>query len=441
MRDILHIEGLALDESRTRETEAQVIVGVARRSDGLETCPHCGGSILAPNGTRTVRLKDMPIHGKPTVIEWERQRFICLNPDCRKTSSDEHPELHSKRLMTRRMFNHIGERSIGRTFASVAEDLGVDEKTVRNVFHDWSDERMARYDQIKTPRVLGMDEVHLLKKPRGILTNIDERTMIDLLPGRTKEIMAKRIARMPDRHDIEVVAIDMWRPYREIAEALIPDADVVIDKWHVVKYANEGLESIRKSFRADLGAKRRRRLLNDRFLLLKRRHKLKPNEQMILEAWTNEFPALGASYAAKEGFFDIYDAVDEPEARARYMAWQRSLTPEMTKAFQPLITAVGNWHGPIFNYFRHQCRITNAFTEAMNGLVKIANRNGRGYSFDVLRARMMIQYGLALKDEGYPPASVYSINPGEEPPPFVGVHIPTLADLMEDEVNHDGSTE
>jgi hypothetical protein len=35
-------------------------------------------------------------------------------------------------------------------------------------------------------------------------------------------------------------------------------------------------------------------------------------------------------------------------------------------------------------------RITNAFTEAMNGLIKITNRNGRGYSFPVLRARMLL---------------------------------------------------
>lgn len=441
MRDILHIEGLALDESRTRETEDNVIIGVQRRSDGLERCPYCGCGALAPNGTRTVRLKDMPIHGKPTIIEWERQRFICLNLDCRKTSSDEHPELHSKRLMTRRMFEYIGERSIGRTFASLAEDLGIDEKTVRNVFHDWSEERMALYNRIKTPTILGMDEVHLLRKPRGVLTNIGERTLIDLLPGRTQEIMAKRVARMPNRQDIQIVAMDMWRPYREIAEAMIPHADVVIDKWHVVKYANEGMESIRKSFRADLGAKRRRRLLNDRFLLLKRRHKLKPNEQMVLEAWTNEFPPLAAAYEAKEQFFDIYDAADEREARELYMAWQRSLSPEMTKAFQPLVTAMGNWHGPIFNYFRHHQRVTNSFTEAMNGLVKIANRNGRGYSFDVLRARMLIQYGLAMKDEGYPPSSVYRLNPGDEEPAFVGVHIPTLAKLMEDDVTHERSTE
>lgn len=441
MADILNIEGLEVDVENTHETADQITIRAKRRPEGREMCPHCGGSILAPHGTRLVHYRDIPTRGKPVTVEWERQRFICLNPDCRKTSADEHPDLHSKRLMTRRLFDYIGQRSLTKTFKSVADDIGVDEKTVRNVFDDWTAEQMVRYGNIKTPRILGLDEVHLLRKPRGILTNIGERTMIDLLPKRTQAVVAKRIAAMPDRENIEVVAMDMWKPYRDVVQALIPHADIVVDKWHVVKYANEGMESIRKDIRKELSPKRRRRLLNDRFLLLKRSHKLKPHEQMLLEAWTNEFPLLGASYAAKEAFFGIYEAGSEEEARALYMEWQHSLTPEMKKAFQPLITAVGNWHGPIFNYFRYPNRITNAYTEALNGLVKIANRNGRGYSFEVLRARMLIQYGYALKDEGYPPAAVYSLNPGEEEPPFVGVHISTLVKLMEEEVSHDHSTE
>lgn len=36
--------------------------------------------------------------------------------------------------------------------------------------------------------------------------------------------------------------------------------------------------------------------------------------------------------------------------------------------------------------------MTNAYTEAMNGLIKIANRAGRGYSFEVLRARMLLNH-------------------------------------------------
>jgi transposase len=48
---------------------------------------------------------------------------------------------------------------------------------------------------------------------------------------------------------------------------------------------------------------------------------------------------------------------------------------------------VHNWHDEIFAYFEQP--ITNAYTESVNRLAKDMNRMGRGYSFEVIRARML----------------------------------------------------
>lgn len=109
---------------------------------------------------------------------------------------------------------------------------------------------------------------------------------------------------------------------------------------------------------------------------------------MILQTWTNHFPALAAAHDAKEAFYGIYDCPDRRSAETAFENWESSLTPPMRVAFKELLSATKNWREPIFNYFDR--RITNAFTEAMNGLIKITNRNGRGYSFPVLRARMLL---------------------------------------------------
>jgi hypothetical protein len=61
--------------------------------------------------------------------------------------------------------------------------------------------------------------------------------------------------------------------------------------------------------------------------------------------------------------------------------------------FKELITAVENWKPEILNYFGTGA--TNAYTEAANGLAKIANRNGRGYSFEAIRAKII--YGGNVK--------------------------------------------
>jgi hypothetical protein len=56
-------------------------------------------------------------------------------------------------------------------------------------------------------------------------------------------------------------------------------------------------------------------------------------------------------------------------------------------AFKPLTTAVGNWKGEIFAWWEHP--ITNAYTEAIAGLVKLTNHTGRGYSFKAIRAKLL----------------------------------------------------
>lgn len=91
-----------------------------------------------------------------------------------------------------------------------------------------------------------------------------------------------------------------------------------------------------------------------------------------------------------------------------------------------LITAMGNWSGPVFNYFDY--RVTNAYTESVNRLIADSNRLGRGYSFDVLRTRMLLARG-ALKQEGLPPGTFGFRDDGEQP--FTGVHLPTLLELIE----------
>ena len=63
-------------------------------------------------------------------------------------------------------------------------------------------------------------------------------------------------------------------------------------------------------------------------------------------------------------------------------------------AFKPLQTAVEHRDAEVFAYFRHGA--TNAYTECVNGLIKIDNRMGRGYSFEALRAKVLLKHSRKL---------------------------------------------
>lgn len=55
----------------------------------------------------------------------------------------------------------------------------------------------------------------------------------------------------------------------------MPQAVIVIDKFHIVRMANDCLETVRKKIRSSFTNKQHRGLMHDRFILLKRETNLK----------------------------------------------------------------------------------------------------------------------------------------------------------------------
>lgn len=152
------------------------------------------------------------------------------------------------------------------------------------------------------------------------------------------------------------------------------------------------------------------------------------------------------------------------DAREAYRAWAGRLPAELRPGFGALTTAVGNWSEPIWAYFDVPGGPTNAYVEALNGLAKVLNRLGRGYSVEVLRAKMLLAHGAGkiapapkgkLLRQWYaefdvaPPVSLRRrIQPGmvglvtnfraeapPSPPPdvYLGIDISTLTRLIEED--------
>ena len=194
---------------------------------------------------------------------------------------------------------------------------------------------------------------------------------------------------MTERHQVEIVSMDMWKPYRRAVQAVLPQARIVVDKFHVVRMANEALEKVRKGLRKDLKPNQRRTLKGDRKILLKRAHDVSDRERLIMETWTGAFPQLLAAYEHKERFFHIWDATTRRDAEKALTAWIDDIPQGQKEVWKDLVSAISGWHEEMLTYFETDIPITNAFTESINRLAKDKNRDGRGYSFEVMRARML----------------------------------------------------
>lgn len=111
--------------------------------------------------------------------------------------------------------------------------------------------------------------------------------------------------------------------------------------------------------------------------------------RLIMETWTGAFPQLLAAYEHKERFYGIWDATTRLQAEAALDEWIATIPKGQKEVWSDLVRAVGNWREETMTYFETDMPVTNAYTESINRLAKDKNREGRGYSFEVMRARML----------------------------------------------------
>jgi len=46
--------------------------------------------------------------------------------------------------------------------------------------------------------------------------------------------------------------MDLWQPYKDAVKAVMPQATIIVDKFHVVRMAKQAMETIRKQLRESL---------------------------------------------------------------------------------------------------------------------------------------------------------------------------------------------
>ena len=380
--NILNLSGLDVVDFRETDTEYHVRATPKAIS---RLCPHCGRSNdTVAHAKRTLVIRDIPSHGKAVVIHLDVPRLKCRQ--CIQTFTASVPEVDTGREMTERLAKWIGRQSIEYTYAEIAKQVKVDEKTVRNIFDEYVVVLAKEYRR-ETPVWLGIDEIKL-KRFRSIFTNLHGRSLIDMLPDRYVSTVTAFLASMPDKDRITHVAIDMWSGYRRAAQEALPNAKIVVDKFHVLMKANMAFEAVRRKIAressngAGLGLKRAHKLFD------KRAKDLNDEQSLTVSGWLNTFPLLAAAYDLKERLYTIYEVKTSEEAWGEYLHWESTIPSELAKPFRVVKTAFRNWKPYILNYFDDQ-RVTNAFTESFNAKVRAVYRNGRGYTFERLRAKVL----------------------------------------------------
>ncbi len=412
MLDLLNLPGIK-PVDMYKESKALIIVAVPEEVE-VPLCEACK-TPMHKHGTRKNRFSDTPLYMEPVRLEIQRPRFRCES--CGKMAMPELNFLDDKRRSTKRLVDVIRQQCLSTTFRALAEQTGVAVNTVKNVAHDLIEEleQTVRYE---TPVIMGIDEVNLAGGYRCVITNLATNNVFDMLEHRTQDHLKPFFKDLTDRDKVEWVCTDMWRPFKRSFAQYLPNAKLVIDKFHVVKMASEALEDERKKYQVQLGKNERINVKKSiRWLTIKRPQNLTPAEQKALIIVREQIPELAIAYDFKESFFAIYDELDKQQAQNAFEAWENSLPDQGMESFKKLVKTVHNHYDDIFAYWDAPFPITNAYTEGLNGLIKMSNRLGRGYSYEIIRAKTL--YSAEARKVGS------GIRSGRGKVEY-GPHIPTL---------------
>jgi transposase len=98
---------------------------------------------------------------------------------------------------------------------------------------------------------IGVDEKSFLRGHRyaTILSALGNARVLEVARDRKEESPAELFRRIPEeqRQGIAAVAVDMWEPYINAVEEVLPEEDVVHDKFPIAKYLGEAVDKVRKS--------------------------------------------------------------------------------------------------------------------------------------------------------------------------------------------------
>ena len=112
-------------------------------------------------------------------------------------------------------------------------------------------EEITETDLSKLKR-LGIDEIALVKGQKNycaVLVNLDTGKLIAILEKRTQEELRETLTGWGKEvlEQIEEVSIDLWLPYKNLVKELMPSAEVVADRFHVMKQINQELDEQRRA--------------------------------------------------------------------------------------------------------------------------------------------------------------------------------------------------
>jgi len=395
LTELLNIEGIKVISKRQHEGIG--IIFQIEQMNSYSICPYCRTLSRRLHQNHRYLVKDLPLSGQPVYLEINRRQFKC--DSCSKPFREELNFVNKKRSYTLRLAEDIIAQVLKSNIKSVAEKSHVTTEEIERMLRDVSESCLK--SKPSSLKRLGIDEIAWVKGQGNycaVLIDLDSDKLIGILNERKQDHLREVFTQWGWEilEQIEEVSIDLWVPYKTLVQELMPNAQVVADRFHVMKQVNDELDRQRKQEKrqAEIEKNESKKseilagLNKSKYALLKNESSLNESQILKLKQVKLVSPILEIMHELKEDFRNIFEKNNDWLSGLFNLGkWLNSAAQYFPSSYK----TIRRWLDEIVAYFDN--RTTSGVFEGINNKLKLIKRSAYGFkNFDNFRVRCLLSW-------------------------------------------------
>lgn len=325
------------------------------------------------------QVRDVPFMGYPCYVEIElAQVFISKNE--RRIEQCDFVDKGCR--FTQRYCHLISGLCRHMSIQAVSRHLKIRWETVKNIDKAYLEKTLPALEpeKLKGLKYIGVDEVARAKGHdyMTVIYDMVEGHLIGVETGRTSDVFTKFLKRIPKEttEKIEAVAMDMGPAYQKSVREILPNADIVFDRFHVMKNFSDVIKNQRRIEFRRAGKPGKDLLKGCYYLLLKNEDKLTEKQSDRLNNLLSENQNLNILYLMKEQLQALWNNNNVSKMKAELEQWCLMADQTNMTYLKTFARSMRKNKDGICNYAKHQ--LTSARIEAGNVSIGLIRKRARG---------------------------------------------------------------
>lgn len=270
----------------------------------------------------------------------------------------------------------------------IAKRIDVSVSVIDRILNEISSNTVLRHPTL--PKSMNWDEFKATKDTKGkmafIITNNDNNSLFDINDSRKSRALEKYFRRYSkkERDKVKHISIDFYSGYIYLAKKLFKNANISIDRFHIVVQAYNALNSTRVSL-CKKDNPNYNKLKDYWKLIVKNENNLSEEKQYskhfhrdmfqkdIVQYLINTNPILKATYECYQGLINSLKEKDFNKFKSITLNQNKNLSSKMKQALKLYKENIKY----IENSFKYD--INNGIIEGTNNLIKCIKRIAFGY--------------------------------------------------------------